>query len=439
MAANDPIGIVPFRQFVDSLQQVQAEQHLALAESRARDTGAVREMHSHLVRHYSGVDAVHSFSDENGSVFDCIPVEQQPALRQQGAAARPATPPDLPPASPDTRAAARAPAVDRPTEHVVQLHPDRQDQYGNVMHAPGGTIPMRRLTMGNLARFETLRHFFQKSPFGSARPPRTYGPASPASPQGGAAPPAAAVAQTHRWAHAAQSVANLGGHSFINVWDPPIGGDQVFSLAQHWYVAGSGDALQTAEVGWQVYPQMYGNTKPAFFIYWTADNYKSLGCYNLNCPAFVQTNNSWAIGGALSPWSTPGGEQQEIEVSFFLSQGNWWLYLGGGAAANAIGYYPGSLYGNGAMASGAAEIDYGGEVVGTTSFPSMGGAAFADQGFRQAAYHRDIRYFPAAGGNVPAVLTAAAASPACYTAVVSQFDPDWNATLFFGGPGGTNC
>jgi hypothetical protein len=439
MADTDPIGITPFRQFVASLQQVQADQHVAVAGSRARNAAAVQEMQAHLVRHYAGVDATHSFSDENGSVFDCIPVEQQPALRQAGAA--PATPPDLPPPS-AAAAGAQAPVIDRPTEPVVQLHPDRQDQYGNVMQAPDGTIPMRRLTMANLARFETLQHFFQKSPYGSATPPGASGPTSAGSPQGsggGAAPPAAAVAQTHRWAHAAQSVANHGGHSFINVWDPPIGANQVFSLAQHWYSGGSGAALQTAEVGWQVYPQMYGNTKPVFFIYWTADNYKSLGCYNLSCAAFVQTNKSWAIGGAVSPWSTAGGQQKEIEVSYFLTGGNWWLHVGGGAAANAKGYYPVSLYRNGAMASGAAGIDYGGETVGTTSFPPMGSGVFANQGYQHAAYQRDIRYFPAAGGNVPAVLTAAAASPACYTSALSQFNPPWNATLFFGGPGGATC
>ena len=429
MAANDPIGITPFRQFVASLQQVQADQHVAVAGARVRDAAAVQEMNAHLVRHYAGVDAVQSFSDENGSVFDCIPVEQQPALRQAGAA--PATPPDLPPASADTSGVTQAQAVDRPTEHVVQLHPDRRDQYGNVMHAPDGTIPMRRLTIQNLTRFETLQHFFQKSPFGSAKPPSAPGGAAPAA--------TAAIAQTHRWAHAAQGVANHGGHSFINVWDPAIGANQVFSLAQHWYSAGSGAGLQTAEVGWQVYPQMYGNTKPAFFIYWTADNYKSLGCYNLTCSAFVQTNKTWAIGGALSPWSAAGGVQKEIEVSYFLTGGNWWLYVGGGAAANAIGYYPVSLYRNGAMATGAAEIDYGGETVGTTSFPPMGGGAFANQGYQHAAYQRDIRYFPAAGGNVPAALTAAAASPACYTSSLTSFNPPWNATLFFGGPGGTTC
>jgi hypothetical protein len=45
---------------------------------------------------------------------------------------------------------------------------------------------------------------------------------------------------------------------------------------------------------------MYGNTKPCLFVYWTADDYHSTGCYNLSCTAFVQTNKNWAFGGALS-------------------------------------------------------------------------------------------------------------------------------------------
>jgi len=440
--AKDPVGITPFAQFFTDLQAVKPEQHVGMAAGRAVHVAAAKEMHDHLVRHYQGVQVQHSFEDENGSVFDCVPIEQQPAVRQRGEVLAKA--PDLPIAvSPTQGPEGLSQSANRPTYHVTQLHHDRNDQHGNVMQAPAGTIPMRRLTMENLTRFETLHHFFQKSPYGSATPPHS-GSAKPLSSQSGtAAPPspaAAAVPATHRWAHAFQNVVNHGGHSFLNVWDPPIGANQIFSLSQHWYVGGSGASLQTAEVGWQVYPQMYGNTKPVFFIYWTADNYKSKGCYNLSCPAFVQTNGSWAIGGAISaPWSIAGGQQREIEVSFYLTQGRWWLYVGGGAAANAIGYYPVSLYGGGALATQASEIDYGGETVGTTSFPPMGSGAFANRGYQQAAYQRDIRYFPSAGGNNIASLTAAAASPACYTAAITKFNAPWNETLFFGGPGGNTC
>jgi hypothetical protein len=54
-------------------------------------------------------------------------------------------------------------------------------------------------------------------------------------------------------------------------------------------VGGNGSTLQTAEVGWQVYPQKYGNSYPTLFIYWTADGYNRTGCYNLDCSAFIQT------------------------------------------------------------------------------------------------------------------------------------------------------
>jgi hypothetical protein len=426
----DPVGITPFRQFVASLGGIQPQQHVGVALSRVRDTLAAAAMRDHLVRHYTGVEAAHSFMDENGSVFDCIPIAQQPALRATGG--RAATAPDTP-----QGAAGPAPGA----QQVVQLRPDRRDQYGNQMLAPAGTIPMRRLTMENLTRFETLQHFFQKSPFGSARPPRAGGPSQPPSPAGGAAPPGgpAAVAATHRWAHASQAVDNHGGSSFLNVWDPAIGPNQVFSLSQHWYSGGTGGGLQTAEIGWQVYPQHYGNTNPVLFIYWTADDYHTTGCYNLSCPAFVQTNNTWALGGTLSPSSTAGGQQYELQMCYMLNGGNWWVYINGGAAANAIGYYPTSIYRGGAMATKASGIDYGGETVGTTSWPPMGGGAFANQGAQHAAYQRDIRYFPAAGGNVSANLTPAAASPNCYTAAVSMLGAPWNETLYFGGPGGANC
>jgi Neprosin len=432
---NDPVGIVPFRQFVDSLSDIRPEQHVGVALSRARDVDAVEQMRNYLVSYYGTAEAPHSYVDDNGSVFDFIPIEQQPALRSTGAG--PATPPDLPQPPP---AAAAAPTEQRTSRHVIQLHPYFRDRYGNQMSAPAGTIPVRRLTVENLTRFETLQHFFQKSPYGSAPPPHPSSPSAPMGP-GGSAPPGGpgSVPATHRWAHAYQAVDNLGGHSFLNVWDPPIGANQVFSLSQHWYVGGSGGNLQTAEVGWQVYPQLYGNTNPVFFIYWTADNYSTTGCYNLSCKAFVQTNSAWAIGGAISPSSVPGGQQQEIEVSYYLTGGNWWLYVGGGAASNAIGYYPASQYRGGAMATKASECDYGGEVVGTTSWPPMGSGVFANQGWQHAAYQRDIRYFPAAGGNVSAQLTATTTSPRCYTAQVNMYNPSWNETLWYGGPGGNNC
>jgi hypothetical protein len=421
MAATFEQGILPFRQFVDSLAAERAAHRLNVPDSRIADEESFNEIHSYLTDYYAGVESVHSFVDANGSIFDCIPVEQQLSLRGKTEALP--KPPDLP------RDARRAPTEPAMASRIVQLHPDLTDPFGNQMLAPEGTIPVRRKTLEALSRFRNLREFFQKSPSRAVagRPPGGSGSTSPQ------------VVATHRWAHAYQNVNNLGGGSFLNVWDPAIGANQIFSLSQHWYVGGSGSGLQTAEVGWQVYPQLYGNSKPCFFIYWTADDYGSTGCYNLSCTAFVQTNSHWALGGALVPWSVSGGPQYEIDFAYYLYQGNWWLYAGGELAANTVGYYPTSVYRGGALTRQASEIDYGGETVGTTSWPPMGSGAFANAGWQRAAYQRQIHYFPTAGGRADAALTAAATSPQCYTAIVAKYNPPWSETVWFGGPGGANC
>jgi hypothetical protein len=428
MAGNNIPALADLRRTIDTARH---EHFAGKSGVKVADDAAFAAMKAHISQLYSGVTEVHSFEDENGSVFDCIPVNQQPALK--GAA--PAQPPNLPAMEKSTGPAGAAVGDRKPIEIAGAFGAGRKDKHGNTMSCPEGHIPMRRITLEELTRFESLRHFFQKSPTGGGRPPQgSNSPAATALP--GITP---AVAATHRWAHASQNVNNLGGHSYINVWDPPIGANQIFSLSQHWYVGGSGAGLQTAECGWQVYPGKYNNnTLPVFFIYWTADDYNKTGCYNLDCSAFVQTNHSVTIGGSISPSSVYGGAQYEIQLSYYLFQGNWWLYWGGGAASNAIGYYPTALYKGGAMASHAAEIDYGGEVVGTTSFPGMGSGHFAIEGWTKACYQRDITYFPTAGGQVNASLTPSQSWPNCYTAQVILYAAPWLETLYYGGPGG-NC
>jgi hypothetical protein len=397
---------------------------------KVSNEAALSAMKAHISSLYRGTTVVHSFEDENGSIFDCIPVNQQPALR--GAA--PAAPPSaLPAAKPMAAAGAQAVGERRLSPVGTVLQAGQKDQHGNERSCPPGHIPMRRVTLQELTRFESIDHFLRKGPLDTGQPPM--------APTAGAAlrrqfePPG--VGATHRWAHAYQNVANHGGHDFINVWDPPIGANQIFSLLQHWYVGGSGAGLQTAEVGWQVYPQKYGNTKPVFFIYWTADNYNKTGCYNLDCSAFVQTSHSWTIGGTLSPSSVYGGAQYEIQVAFYLYQGNWWLYVQGTDASHAVGYYPTSIYKGGALASQASEIDYGGEVVGTTSFPQMGSGHFASEGWQKACYQRDIYYYPPAGGAVYANLNPSQSWPKCYTVQKVNYAAPWNDTIYYGGPGGS--
>lgn len=244
---------------------------------------------------------------------------------------------------------------------------------------------------------------------------------------------------------------------------------EVFSLSQQWYVGGTGTKLQTAEVGWQNYPQLYGDSLSHLFIYWTADNYEKTGCYNLACFAFVQIDNSWVLGsaffepGGLGPGdSTVGGAQYEFTAQFYLYDGKdgkqWWLYLGKSAddsELTAVGYYPAAaIYGaTGQLEYYAQEIRYGTESVACvaagsvcsateTIFPPEGSGLMPKNGLGYAAYQRDIFYINISGRGVWGKgLKPVQLSPNCYQ-VTSPFwlnFPGWGTYIYVGGPGGKGC
>ncbi|ACK50063.1 protein of unknown function DUF239 [Methylocella silvestris BL2] len=416
-APQAPQSLQPFAEFIGGIAASQTGAAASTTPAVASARSAPTQAQSYLASLYASVDAKavkHSFVDANDTAFDCIPIMQQPAL--QGSKEPLPTPPDIP------KGISRAASADGQAK-ATNLSAAETDRFGNAMACAEGAIPMARVTPEQIGRFASLQEFFRKSPDGAGLPQRAANRQAP-------------VPATHRYAHAYQEVNNVGGHSLLNLWKPAVAASQIFSLSQHWYVGGNGAGLQTAETGWQVYPKFYNTPKPVFFIYWTADGYTNTGCYNLTCAAFVQTNNSWAVGGALKPWSTSPKKQVVLELSYFLFQGRWWLYVNGTAAANAIGYYPATLYKGGAMSVGAQEIDYGGEVVGTKSWPPMGSGKFASLGFGKAAYQSDIYYFPPAGANVPANLTVSQDWPWAYTGSFSYLNSPNFSTLFFGGPGG---
>lgn len=112
-------------------------------------------------------------------------------------------------------------------------------------------------------------------------------------------------------------------------------------------------------------------------------------------------------------------------------------------ASKWVGYYPGSLWSNKYLAKSASEIDYGGETVGTTTWPPMGGGSFASKGFKYAAYQRLIKYYNNNSGSgtvVNAMLTKQQPSPKCYTInVFNNSATNYKSYFYFGGPGGSGC
>jgi hypothetical protein len=406
---------IPFAEFMKRTTAARVEDH-AQPLARVEGSSAFDEMKAHILALYQGVQASHSFVGKDGQYVDCVPIDQQPSLRQGPAAgSRVASPPAVAPLPPP----ASAPVAGSASALQPHLQAGQRDPFGNEQCCPPGTIPIRRITLEEMTRFPTLADYFRKAPLVKGHPRLTALDTVP-----------------HRYAHAYQFVNNNGGSSWLNLWCPTPTPHN-FSLSQHWYTGGNGSGLQTVEAGWQVYPDHYNNSPNAvLFIYWTADGYNQTGNYNLDKPAFVQTNSSWILGGGWGTYSVRDGDQREFRVHWQrdTNNGNWWLFLQGAGDLTPVGYYPRALFGSGQMASFATDIDYGGEVTGTTS-GQMGSGAFAAEGFKRAAYQRSIFYVPTSGPSSWATLTPDATNPNCYTIDLhNNAAGDWATYFFFGGP-----
>jgi hypothetical protein len=420
-----PLGVVPHDAFVRMISDATLEHFRYHPHLRVAGPAAFRQMQDYLVAKNMNLDVIHSFEDGSGQVFDCIPIDQQPGLRGQPIA----KPPDLT----TVRRGTPPRYGNLPSANPMGAAP--RDRHGNPQQAPPGTIPVRRVTLEELIRFQDLRTFFRKHPNSVAA--TAHSKVKPTKPD-----PDSAL--NHRYAVGYQQVDNIGGHGYISVYDPGVDANETFSLAQHWYSGGAGSNLQTVEVGWQVYPQKYGHADPVLFIFWTADAYQTGGAYNLDATGFVQVNSNVLIGGARSSVSQVGGAQNEMEVAAYLNSDGWWLYIDGLTSADALGYYPLSLFGGGKMTSGADTVEFGGETVSgpppSGDWGPMGSGQDGSAGWQQSAYQRCIYYYAPGGGSQWATLNVVTPVSPCYS-FAGGFDStgSWGTYFFFGGPGGGDC
>jgi hypothetical protein len=431
---------VPFNRFLGSAKAATARALMSRADSRVKDTAAFEEMRQHILTMYQDVEVAHSFV--LGSVhFDCVPVTQQPAARILGIQGAPPPPQSLlaPRSTPNDTTADGSASLTAHLDVAVQL-----DEFGNQIGCEQDTIPMRRLNLEEMTRFPTLRDFFAKGPdsAGQAKVPGAPGHADTQDP---ATFLAGNPTLNHRYAIMFQNVNNLGGSSTLNVWSPNVNTTlgEAMSLSQEWYIGSAGASTQTAEVGWQVMPQLWGTKSPVLFIYWTANDYdqtdypgiKGGGCYNLSCPGFYQTASDQMLGAPLSA-STAGGAQYEFTAEYYLSGGNWWLAING----KWVGYYSGSLYHGGQMSRNSQLIEFGTETYGTASvWPPSGSGNWSSEGANFAAYQRDLFMIGLSGQSFWDSLTSYQPSPGCYTTTGPYSGTSGSVFFYAGGPGGRGC
>ncbi|WJX64844.1 hypothetical protein P8452_49578 [Trifolium repens] len=172
-----------------------------------------------------------------------------------------------------------------------------------------------------------------------------------------------------------------------SIYNPKV--DKGQSSAGHLYVQTAyNDATNKIVVGWHVFPKLYNDDHSTYFYsLWTSDNFKSIGCYNMLCKGFVQTDRSYYLGSRIRRTSTYGGEMIEMPISLHKDRTshNWWLTV----ADKTIGYFPAALFSNMAKPNG---LGWGGftRTPTGTSCPPMGSGHFPDKNFVHASYFRDV-------------------------------------------------
>ncbi|XP_076940250.1 protein neprosin-like [Bidens hawaiensis] len=234
-----------------------------------------------------------------------------------------------------------------------------------------------------------------------------------------------------------------GAKATMNVWDPQIQQSNEFSLSQIWLLGGSfSEDLNSIEAGWQVSPDLYGDTNTRFFTYWTSDAYQATGCYNLLCSGFIQINNEIALGASISPISKYHGSQYDISILIWKDpeQGNWWMQFGKG---NVLGYWPASLFSY--LTDSASMIQWGGEVVNSASegqhtTTQMGSGHFPEEGFGKSSYFRNVQIVDGSNSlRAPKDIDTFTEQSNCYDVQTGKND-GWGSYIYYGGPGrNPNC
>ncbi|XP_048573942.1 uncharacterized protein LOC125554424 [Triticum urartu] len=360
---------------------------------------------------------VASIQSPDGDIIDCVHISEQPAF-------------------------------DHPLlkNHTIQMcpsyNPKGMQHHSNITphlitqtwhqngKCPKDTIPIRRTKEEHVLRASSVRRFGTKMP----RSIPLVNPINDTNTPN--------ILRGHQYAAASARYDKCyGSKGTFNMWKPAIARANDFSLTQLWITAGSynGNNLNTIEVGWQVYPNLYGDSNTRLFIYWTRDAYQTTGCYNLLCSRFIQTSNQITIGGSISPTSTYGGTQYDIDILVWKDRagGNWWLQVGG----YNVGYWPSYIFSD--LAHSASTIMWGGEIfspdVGQTS-THMGSGHFPNEGFGKASHIKNIQVVNSSNClNPPRDVGLITEQNNCYNVQSGNYG-DWGTYIYYGGPGNNpNC
>jgi hypothetical protein len=156
-SAADPQGLAPLQEYVKTVGKARYEDYAKKEGVVVKNVAEFDKMKKHVTSLYEGVKVKNSFVLGERDHIDCVDVNTQPSLRRGGKFLPLAKPPAPMIAGEKQRDETREGSPVEP-----MLSAKKKDAYGNVQHCEDGFVPMRRVTLEELVRYETLADFFNK-------------------------------------------------------------------------------------------------------------------------------------------------------------------------------------------------------------------------------------------------------------------------------------
>ncbi|HEY1474500.1 MAG TPA: hypothetical protein VGF53_10490 [Pseudolabrys sp.] len=149
--------MIPFQAFQKSTAEARFENYAGKDGTKVANADEFQKMKAHVTSMYEGVKVRNSFVLGGSDVIDCVDMKTQPSLRQNGKFTAPAKPPAPMIAKENKGDEARA---GRPVAPMLSI--TKKDAFGNAQYCGPGFVPMRRITLDELVRYQTLGDFFNK-------------------------------------------------------------------------------------------------------------------------------------------------------------------------------------------------------------------------------------------------------------------------------------
>ncbi|XP_031473122.1 uncharacterized protein LOC116245740 [Nymphaea colorata] len=226
----------------------------------------------------------------------------------------------------------------------------------------------------------------------------------------------------------------FGVSGYLNVWNPPTEMNE-YSASRIIVLSGTSDGQLYEDhilAGWIVFPSRFSDTQTRFYTHWQGNG---AGCFDFDCPGFMQVSPKHILGKLLSV-STYQGDQAQLLVRIFKAQedGNWWLQV----EDTMIGYWPSSLFPY--LSWWANNTEWGGEILntwpgGSRSKTLMGSGHPWIEEYGRAAYISSMNYVNGDNHLKDPTFVTSFVTNADYNELGNYEDKDsMGHHIYFGGP-----